>query len=70
MLQSSTKSVAKEVVSTLVKQGNKGTLRVLENRMNSEQYEDGGESPNEDENYVSPTKQLAGFGHQVKKKSA
>ena len=66
MLNSSTKSVAKEVVSTLVKAGNQGTLRVIEKRMNSEQLEDGGESPGEEDNFVSPTKQLEGFGHQVK----
>lgn len=33
MLQSSTKSVAREVVSTLVKQGSPGTLQVLESQL-------------------------------------
>lgn len=40
MLNSSTKSVAREVVSTLVKQGEAGTLQILERKHGSDDFED------------------------------
>ena len=66
MLNSSTKSVAREVVSTLVQAGKKGTLLILEKRLNYDIDQDQGESIDEEENFISPQKQLEGFGHSLK----
>lgn len=48
MLNSSTKSVAREVVSTLVKQGEQGVLQILEKRL-ADDYDNHDPEENEDE---------------------
>ena len=56
MLNSSTKSVAREVVSTLVKSGERGTLRHLENQLKKD-YDRGEETEEQEERYPTQTVQ-------------
>lgn len=57
MLNSSTKSVAREVVSTLVKSGEKGTLWVLEGQLKKD-YDRGEEVEEQEEKHPATAQPL------------